>query len=151
MLPQKRVVAFALLLAFAAPWGARSDSDAFARAISLCDVVTSPEKFREQVILLRVVYWAAPEHAPATTGDALCPDKRIVVRYAKDYREDESVSSALQSLLPRDMSLLAAPEIKPIDAVYKGTFRIAEGIECSGLCSRFVLDNAELVAVRAQR
>lgn len=116
-------------------------SDPFAEATALCEALGNSKAYAGRQVLLRGYLTQTP-HGREFWDDG-CERGFLPLELSPNYPNARRLSS-----------LIAHSKRRPpqVYVVYSGMFAdLSPTLVCHGLCSNFVLEGAELVAVRADR
>jgi hypothetical protein len=109
--------------------------------ISICDVVSNAAVYDKKEITIRGLYLII-FHGSILMGLQSCPKEEINLKSAPDSKDDKSAVAMLSHLRKQD-------RFKPVEVVFRGTFRVAREGQCFGqICASYEMEINEFLSAR---
>jgi hypothetical protein len=105
--------------------------------VSICQVTSDAQNYDGKQITVRGLYRMVIHGA--ILMDRSCPKEETNLREAQGYKADRKASALIRSLTKKD-------QFQPVEAVFRGTFRVAHEGQCFGqICAEYEIETTELV------
>jgi len=109
--------------------------------ISICDMVSNAAAYDRKEITIRGLYLII-FHGSILMGLQSCPKEEVNLKSAPDSKDDKSAAAMLSHLRKKD-------PFKPVEVVFRGTFRVAREGQCFGqICATYEMEINEFLSAR---
>ena len=128
------------LICRTSPGQEQAKESAPVQATSLCAVIADAAKYDGREVVVSGLYRMVI-HGTILV-DRSCSKIYVNLRQSPGYKADKEASALLRSLSRKD-------QFRPVDVVFRGTFRVAHDEQCFGqICASYEIETAELITAR---